>query len=406
MLINIKILLIILSLFLILSLIIYFSNSKAITNMSRSRVRNLRERFKLTYDGLVGANIFELTKSKDKLLNNYQSTDDIIASLNSRINFKRGINKSLIELFFVFIIIGVVLLNFKEKNNIVEIIPIIGVFVMAGYRLMPSIIRIISSFQLYNYFIAPFIKIRQDLSFVKNLKLKKEDSIQNFEFKKKIQLKNVNFTYERSKKEENFILKDLNLEIFIGDKIGILGKSGVGKSTLLDIIMGLIDPSAGEIIIDDYNIKQIKNTWQKNIGCVPQEVFLTDESIKSNIAFGLSKETIDEVKIKKAIELSKIDNFSKNLRFGIDTKIGRNGARLSGGQRQRIGIARAIYNNPKVLIFDEATASLDELNENLILEEINNNFKDKTIIMITHKKENLKFCNKIFKIENQKIFYF
>ena len=253
--------------------------------MSRSRVRNLRERFKLTYDGLVGANIFELTKSKDKLLNNYQSTDQIIASLNSRINFKRGINKSLIELFFVFIIIGVVLLNFKEKNNIVEIIPIIGVFVMAGYRLMPSIIRIISSFQLYNYFIAPFTKIRQDFSFVKNLNLKNEDSIQNFEFKKKIHLKNIDFTYERSKKKENFILKNLNLEISIGDKIGILGKSGVGKSTLLDIIMGLIDPSAGEIIIDDYNIKQIKNTWQKNIGCVPQEVFLTDESIKSNISW-------------------------------------------------------------------------------------------------------------------------
>lgn len=400
---NFKILIILLSLFLILSLLIYYINSKSINNMSGSRIRNLRKRFKLTYDGLSGANIFELTQSRDKLLLNYENTDKIIANLNSRIQFKKGISKSLMELFFAFTIITIIYFNIKEKNSINEIIPILGVFVMAGYRLMPSIVRIISSVQMYNYLIEPFTKIRQDLLFFKKLNIQTKDSIKNFDFKKNIQLKNINFSYNKSKYEENIILKDLNLEILNGDKIGILGESGAGKSTLIDIIMGLVVSNTGQVLIDDYNIKNIKNSWHKNIGCVPQEVFLLDESIKSNVAFGVPKEQIDYDKLKRAIELSKVDDFSKKLKFGIETIIGRNGARLSGGQRQRIGIARAIYNNPKVLVFDEATASLDEVNESLILKDINNNFKDKTVIMITHKKENLKYCNKIFKLENKKI---
>ena len=187
----------------------------------------------------------------------------------------------------------------------------------------------------------------------------------------------------------------MNFEIKKKSKIGIIGQSGSGKSTFLDILMGLLEPQQGNIFVDDKKIENVKNNWQKIIGCVPQEVFILDNTLKHNIAFGVKKKDIDIKKINLAIKLANLEDLKSSLKFGIETLVGEKGSRLSGGQRQRIGIARALYNDPEILIFDEATNALDAKTEKEIVREIFDKSLDKTIIFVSHNKENHKFCDNI-----------
>lgn len=401
---NFKVLLIILILFILFFIFIYFSNSKSISSMSKNKIFYLRQRLKLTYDGLMGVNIFEITGTTNKISSQFNESNNKLANYNAVLNFKRGLNRPFFELFIVILLLFVILYNLKNSSNLVQVIPDLGVFIMAGYRIMPSMVRILSSLQLYDYLIIPFKKIKSEFDTFKIIGSNNEDKIQNFQFKNKIIFNDVKFSYEKSfkQKEKSKLFNSLNFEISIGDKVGIEGKSGSGKSTFLDILMGLLPADSGKIIVDDINIQDIKNNFQKQIGCVPQSVFLMDESIKKNIAFGVSEEEIDDKKIQRAIKLSNLVEFCETSKFGINTKIGKNGSRVSGGQRQRIGIARAIYSDPEILIFDEATVSLDSLTEKKIITDIFENFKNKTIIFVSHKKSNFVHCNKIINIEKFK----
>ena len=167
--------------------------------------------------------------------------------------------------------------------------------------------------------------------------------------------------------------------------------------------MGLLPVNNGEILIDGKSMVSYKQDWQKSIGCVPQDVFIFDGSIKKNIAFGVPDEKVNLDKINKAIKLANLVDFCNESKFGLNTLIGKNGSRISGGQKQRIGIARALYSDPNVLIFDEATSALDDITEKKIIKDIHEHFNDKTVLIVTHKRENLKNCNKIFEIESNNI---
>jgi len=193
----------------------------------------------------------------------------------------------------------------------------------------------------------------------------------------------------------------LNLTILKGEKIGIMGGSGSGKSTFLDILMGLLPVNEGKILFDEKNIKDDLSGWQKNIGCVPQDVFILDESLKKNIAFGLEESAIKGDRVNLALEQSGLFNFSKKLPKGVETMVGERGDRISGGQKQRIGIARALYLEPEILILDESTSALDEQTAKNIVRELYDNNKSKTIIFVSHNLSNLIYCDHIFKIENK-----
>ena len=170
------------------------------------------------------------------------------------------------------------------------------------------------------------------------------------------------------------------------------------KSTLVDLLMGISSPQSGKIFIDGKNLENFKKNWHKVIGCVPQDVFILDESLKKNIAFGLPDEDINDEKLEKAIYLSNLSELKNSLKHGVDTLVGEKGSRLSGGQRQRIGIARALYHNPKVLFFDEATNALDIETEKKIIKEIFINQKNKTIFFVSHNLENLRYCDEIYEV--------
>ena len=219
-------------------------------------------------------------------------------------------------------------------------------------------------------------------------------------FNNEINLANISFKYDESK---NFILKDVNLKIKKNSKIAIIGQSGNGKSTLLDLILGVLEPTSGKIFFDDNDILKKSLNYQKLIGYIPQSIFLIDDNIKNNICFALDKNEIDSQKLQNAVKKSALYDFIETLPHSLETMIGERGVRLSGGQLQRIGIARALYNDPEILILDEATSALDESIEDDIVKEIFSENLKKTVIFATHRKTIIKYCDHCYEIKDKSL---
>ena len=213
-------------------------------------------------------------------------------------------------------------------------------------------------------------------------------------------LDNVTFIHEGSNTK---ILEEISLEVKRGQRVGIIGKSGAGKSTLIDMMLGLIKPISGKIYVDNEELKNNIESWQKLIGYVPQDIYLLDDTIRNNIGFGLDTKDINQENILKSIKLAKLDEFINSFVDGLDTVIGERGIKLSGGQKQRIGIARALYNNPKILVLDEATSSLDYKNERQIMEEVYDASKQFTLIIVTHRHSSVFNCDIIYLIDKGRI---
>ena len=219
-------------------------------------------------------------------------------------------------------------------------------------------------------------------------------------FQKEINLRNLCFSYPIRKE---FSLSEISMTIKKGNFIGIIGETGSGKSTLINLFTGLLRPSEGKIEVDELNIFSNLPEWHKKIGYVPQSIYLTDDTVRKNIAFGLRENDIDDDLIKQAIEKASLSEFLKNLPNGLDTIVGEKGIRISGGQQQRIGIARALYRDPEILILDEATSSLDNLTEKKIMDSIHFLKRKKTLIVVTHRLSTVNKCDKIFFINKGKI---
>jgi ABC-type bacteriocin/lantibiotic exporter with double-glycine peptidase domain len=289
----------------------------------------------------------------------------------------------------------------EQNKNFINIFPILTLYAYSGYRLIPALQQIFQCFTLLRFSKLTFNSIYKDINNKKNIKNFKQAKSKNsvFLFKKSILLKNISYSYPNTDKEA---LKSINLKIPAFSKVGIIGKSGSGKTTLVDLILGLLNPSKGTLSVDGkYITNSNKDSWQKAIGYVPQQIYIGDSSVKENIAFGLDYQKIDNNAVIKAAKISNIHNFIvDNLPEGYDTYLGDNGAKLSGGQRQRIALARALYRKPQILILDEATNSLDNFTEQEVIDSISNlNYKI-TIIFITHRLEILKNFDIIFYLNN------
>ena len=288
----------------------------------------------------------------------------------------------------------------KINNNFVNIIPTIALYTLAGYRILPLLQGIFESINTLRYNKFTIDTFYDDLKKLQTFNLTNEKNI--LQFKKEINLKNINYSYPSSSKLN---LKNINLKIPAGSSIGIVGITGSGKSTLIDLILGLHKPKDGSLeidgkLIDNHN----RRSWQRLIGYVPQQIFLFDDTVASNIAFGQDPELIDQEAIEKAAKVANIHDFiEKELPLKYKTQVGERGIRLSGGQKQRLGIARALYHNPKILVLDEATNALDAQTESLVLKEIKKLGQDRTIISITHRITSVKDYDKIIYIEEGEI---
>jgi len=312
--------------------------------------------------------------------------------------------KRLPRLWFEFlcVLIFVLFLIFKsffDKANLISLTPILGLFGVAVIRVIPSINRIVLAMQTISFGEAAITMINENLE--KNLQDEKLNyrNAEVLKFEKSIDLKKISFNFNNNNK----VFNEISLTIGKGDFVGIFGETGVGKSTLLNLLLGLIHPAKGEIKVDDVNIKKNLLSWQTKIGFVPQNIYLLDESISKNIAFGFEDDKIDHKRLASVIKDSQLEKFINNLPNRAETLVGERGAQISGGQLQRIGIARALYINPDILIFDESTSSLDNETEIKIMETINNIKKNKTIIFVSHKKNPMKFCNKLYELKKNQL---
>ena len=319
------------------------------------------------------------------------------ASAISLYSTLQQIPRLIFETFIVFIACFILSITFKEFDNS-YVLTLVGIYTLTAVKTSPAVIKIYLSIQQAIFYLPAVNVLNKEM----NLKFKKNNAKYDFSeknyFDKKIILKNVSFQYSGTKYSS---LKKVSFEIKKGEKIGIIGESGSGKSTLVDLIMGLIDPSGGKIEVDHFNLQKIKNFWQSKIGYVPQNIYLMDDTIQKNLIL-YNEKNFDKRNVLEVLKRSNLEKTIKNLSKGLKTVIGERGSRLSAGQRQRIGIARAPYRNPKLLILDEPTSSLDKNNEKLIIDEIHK-IKDITLIVVTHNEKILRKFDKIISLKDGKI---
>lgn len=292
----------------------------------------------------------------------------------------------------IFFVLLLYFLDYKSDQILIRL----GVFTLATFKILPSASKIINAYQNIKFYSPSVDIIHKEFNQDQRINKVFEEKIDIINFEK-ICIKNMSFKYN----DNDFVFKDIKLTINRNDFVGIIGPSGSGKSTLVDLLTGIIKPTNGEIYINNHSINK---DFSRNIfGYVPQHVFLTDDTIKKNIALGIDENKIDIKMIDLVIKYCELENVINELPNGFNTQVGERGVKLSGGQIQRIGIARALYNNPEILVLDESTSALDISTEKSILKTINLISKSKTLIMISHRAETLINCNRVFEIDNKTI---
>ena len=377
-----------------LSIIFFITTKRKILKWGNER-ENFEEKLQLDIiEGLRAYKEISLYNAANYFINKFKNHKSRISTLNTKVQTLNVLPRHFLEFMSVLIIVIFLFFMVGYNQSFSELIPILGLIVAAIFKSLPSVNKILSSLQNIKYFSSSVNKIKNSL---KESEIPKEN-LNFFEFDKNLILEKINFKYKSS---ESYVLKNINLKIKPGSSIGIVGKSGEGKSTLVDLLVGLLKPSEGIIKIGNSEINENISLWKKSIGYVSQEIFLTDKTILENIAFGLEKNQINSSNLSNAINSSGLNDYIKNLPNKIKTKVGEAGAQISGGQRQRIGLARAMYKDTKLLILDEATSALDEKTEQKILSSLFiENGINKTIIIITHRKSALQFCDEIYELKN------
>ena len=382
--------------FLIFGSLLYLITKKKIYTWASQREEydaKITQQLIQTFSSIKNIKIF----NKEVKMNNFLKKLLLFyEDVNFKIDIVQQLPRGLIEILgIISISILIIILNFSGMSNS-EILVLTAIFAAAAFRLIPSSTRVLAAAQRIKNF-APALELIQDElnNFVSNQKFI-EEKIIKIDFKS-IKFEDVSFSYDQN----NEIFTNINFQVNKGDVIGVLGESGVGKSTLINLASGLIEPTKGEIKINDKSMKEQKKSWLASLGYVPQQVTLFNDSIKNNISF--FDDGNYEKKLNDALFNSKLQQFVDTLPNKVNTVVGEGGAKLSGGEIQRIGIARALFNNPEFIIFDESTSSLDENNEKKIIEFIYSLKRKKTVMIISHKREILRNCDKIYEVKNKKI---
>jgi ATP-binding cassette, subfamily B, bacterial PglK len=296
-------------------------------------------------------------------------------------------------------LIGFILLLFAfavfAGDDAAGLLSVLGLFAYAGLRLQPSLHRILAGLNNLKFAAVPLQDLAADLELTERY-LAGLGPVPALPFTKSIELRGVEFRYEGMGRPA---LEDINLTIGAGEVIGVCGPTGGGKTTLIDVISGLLQPAVGHVLIDDQDLRKNERAWQRNLGIVPQMVFLMDDSLRRNIALGLPDDKIDDAAIQEAVRLAQLEGFVSSLHEGLDTHVGERGVRISGGQRQRIAIARALYHRPSVLIFDEGTSALDNTTEAELMSSLERLRGQHTILMIAHRLSTVQNCDRVVYLE-------
>ncbi|MCR5727938.1 MAG: ABC transporter ATP-binding protein/permease [Lachnospiraceae bacterium] len=333
----------------------------------------------------------------------YERTYKDSTEIDVRYSIRNTMPKYIIEVFSVVAVLGFLAFNIAFNPQYITLIPQLATFCVAAFKLLPGINSIYSAYNKVVYRKACIDIVYNDIMVSENYVGQLDESTDNntiIPFNDKIELKDLSFIYEGATDK---ILDHVSLEIKKGQSIALIGSSGGGKTTTADLILSLLKPTDGVILSDGVDIRKNPRNWRGKFGYIPQTIYLIDDSIKKNIAFGIPEAEIDEKRIWGVLKEAQLKEFVESLPMGLDTEVGERGARISGGQRQRIGIARALYRNPEILVFDEATSALDNKTEKEVMQAIEGLQGKKTILMIAHRLSTIEACDAVYKVENGKI---
>ncbi len=373
------------------------------------------EQYKYLYQPIMGNKDIKVMQRSDYFVKYFQMATKKVTKVTITHSIITALPEKIIETVCVAGIIGIVCIRILMGVDVMTFIPQLSLFAVAAFRILPSISKCAGYLQTLVFYRPSMEAAYTDMVSFNQYEeqqqkhylqeqerlRKRQIALENVQFQKELSINNINWKYEGAK---DFVIKDLSLLIQKGDAVALIGTSGAGKTTLADIILGLLEPEAGSVQMDGVDIFAIPVVWSRIIGYVPQSVFLIDDTIRANVTFGLAPEEVDDKAVWEALEKAQIKEFVSTLPEGLDTIVGERGIRFSGGQRQRISIARALYHDPDILVLDEATSALDGETENALMEAIDNLQGSKTLIIIAHRLSTIRNCNKIYEIKDGQTF--
>jgi ABC-type multidrug transport system fused ATPase/permease subunit len=360
--------------------------------------------FKWIAQSIQGIKEVKVSCKEQFFVNEYKKCGKGYVEAVQKYSLYNNIPKLLLETVCVGVMMAYMMVQALSGESIQDMVANLSTIAAAAFVLLPSVNRINNQINSISYF-EPFLmgvsdNLQDEISDEKSDMTFASKEASKLPVKDCIELKEITYAYPNT---EKLIFEDASMKIPVGSAVGIVGTSGAGKSTIVDILLGLLEPKSGAVYADGVDIKENYRSWLKNVGYIPQMIFMLDDTIRKNVAFGVPEDEIDEERIWAVLKEARLDEFVKSLPEGLETGIGERGIRLSGGQRQRIGIARALYHDPEVLVLDEATSALDNDTEKAIMESINSLHGRKTLIIIAHRLQTIENCDMVYRVQDGKI---
>lgn len=381
----------------LLGLAFHLATHAAVLRWGVARQHYEGRRIQHLQQGLGGIKDLLILGRESEFLRQYGVDNAGTAAASRKLETLHQMPRIGLELLAVLGLAILVIVKLRGGSPVDAILPTIGLFAAAAFRLMPSVNRVLNCMHNVRYAVPVLGTLHEELSLAAPSPAE-EPAVLPFE--RSIKLSAINFTYGGARSPA---LEQISLSVCRGMTVGFIGGSGAGKSTLVDVLLGLLPPDSGRVLVDDLDIAGRCRSWQRNIGYVPQSIFLIDDSLRQNIAFGIAPERIDDASVWRAVRAAQLEQYVAGLPDGLDTEVGERGARLSGGQLQRVGIARALYHDPPILVLDEATSSLDTATERGVMQAVAALHGRKTIFIIAHRLTTLYKCDWIFKLDNGRV---
>jgi len=389
----------------IITILVFVLSSIALRRFSSRRIRLWGEAqnfhkgkiIQHLQQGFGGVKDVKILGRENYFVNQYSDHLDGNANVLRRFSLAQAVPRFGLEILMMIGLASLVSTMVLSGQELTGILPVLGLFGAAAFRLLPAVNRSILSAQTINLNRPLVDSVAADLGL--SISTASTNNVHSH-LASSISVEDLSFSYEMASTQA---LTEVSIDISRGEAVGLVGPSGSGKSTLVDILLGLLEPTSGRVLVDGNDIHDNLRGWQDQIGYVPQSIFLTDDTLRRNVAFGLPKDQIDDNLLSSAIRSAQLEGFVASLPDGLDTIVGERGVRLSGGQRQRIGIARALYNNPDVLVLDEATSSLDTETEHGVMQAVQALQGEKTVIIVAHRLSTVEYCDRLYRLENARI---
>jgi ABC-type multidrug transport system fused ATPase/permease subunit len=364
--------------------------------------RQVHEGLRLQHlqQGLGGAKEVKLLGREDDFLTQYREHNERSSAVTQYQVTLQLFPRLWLEVLAVTALALLVVTMLGQGRRMDQIVPALGLFAAAAFRMMPSANRALNAIQGLRYGLPVIDVLRQELSLPTDVPAAAVAGRDPLPLRETIELTNVSFTYPTAATPS---IQKLSMLIRRGESVGVTGSSGSGKTTLVDLILGLLTPDGGTITVDGADIQRDMRRWQNQIGYVPQQVYLTDDTLRRNVAFGVRESDIDNAAVQRALRAAQLEAFIESLPSGAETLVGERGVRLSGGQRQRIGIARALYHDPNVLVLDEATSALDHVTEQGVMDAVTALHGSKTILIVAHRLSTVTRCDRLYRLESGRV---